>query len=529
MSKACIVATMAGNFVADGVIPTSAQEKIINSDPHSATKYAKGLNQVDSIVEQEFQNSQTAQALRTIGDTTNSNVSRFWRVLHRPSDVLNPNIIHEVEALFSKFTEIYPKGNYADWKRDFAPLVDKVIDKYSDIINADPKLTHMYNDYLDKFVRVGGNKFSQYQYPSAVARAVNKLSEGPLSALISNNPFIAYMNLFEVAPKSMAWASMNLGNDLAASTSAMFRAMVKVAKESKGNPTQRIKELDDIGLYGSFDTSSNPLLRKMQESTGITDLIDVTENPFRSFLYYLGEDILGPGGGMKAVSDNAFIYAPHDVPFYLQGATNKGLFGLSRFTIGSTLAMESFIKHAYKGVKAGDLSAALPVVAFAAMQALQTGTTSVVPAYFWPALPQDVKDQMKELDANTPFNMVGKLTGQDYSEYTRLGAIALGLPTQIVEGTLKTGVSGLKNVASGIASANPEQIIAGAALTTSAAASLGVGGVNIAKWNIPHWAGNFTLQKVFREWVKVTSEEIEREDYGSELLKATKLLPQGLQ
>lgn len=243
-----------------------------------------------------------------------------------------------------------------------------------------------------------------------------------LGNLFTNNPAVALYNVFEYLPKATAWAIQNTDDP----AGVLMRSMSRFVNDATaaGGLHKRIPSLEAIGVYG--DAPTGPVSSRFFKKFGIGDVMDLTENPLRGLAYYLGEE--SSIGGAKALEDIAFVYRPGNEPEFMRGRTNRAATALMRFSVGSMQMYGGLAKR----VMQGDRKAAAALLAFHVLTAAQTGAASTIPKPIYLALPDDMKENLKEMSG------LSGLLGLDLAESTQpFGGVAFGLGYNIATNDLK--------------------------------------------------------------------------------------------
>lgn len=497
----------AGSFVGDminlGLITDETTHQAVK-DLHSKAKMAGSFTRNDKLLSWM---TDAELALRGAHDPLTGFFSKYTGTLTRdllrftmkPADVVGVELVDRVGGVFENFKKQFPKATTQDWNKHGAPVLKRMYQEVKD--HFPPEKQDYLKNYMDAMID-GAAHYSKVKQsvPSTIATNV-------LKNFVGNNPAITLLNVFEILPKTYAWARMNgLGNK------GFFTAVSQLYKDMRKYGHRRVPELDAKGVYGKFTKSSFPMIAAAQDKFGVESLLDFTENPFRTFTYRLGEQ-LGEGQGLRALEEVTFNYRAENSPQMFWKSSDKNLFALMRYTIGTNEFILKMAANAFGGSRPHQEA----LLAFAALQIAQTGINSAIPGILWPVLPEDLKEEFKEFEKSIPVaNLTEKIIGQDYSEYTQvLNVPVIGIGLNLAQQDLENFGRALAQTPGLL---YDQQYLG--AITNLATAAMYGGQI----FQIPGL--NFTSARLMGEVHKAAVGEIEWSNLAEEILIRTKVLPE---
>lgn len=541
MVDTCGLGLFAAYAKQNGVIvdEVALNEKL--KDVHAKARYAAGGQKYDAKL--------AAEAILQLDPKSNKAkvysffqrigvpVKDMYTYTMNPEEVLGVKTVKAVEALFQKhLASNEGKFNKRDWAKNYRPKIlelrpDKLSEKLGNVkvlkgmlkehldSNAGKKagafdggqwasnygkqatklkeslkgdINPLYLDYADKYFKkmAAGGQFSH----SGKMNPVATLGRNAVSNLVTQNPLITTMNVFEFMPKALAYSIEN-GNP-----AAVFSALSTYLAKTNGQFWKRIPELAAKGVYG-----------EAKAHTGIKglNLLDVTENPLRGLSYYLGEAI-APGKGSEALEKVAFVNRFGNEPMVFLDASGADTLALMRYSLSATKMYMGLIGRVIKR----DANAALALGAFTAMTALQTGTSSAIPQpvdfLMDKAMPEEYHKFLAELDAATPLNIAQKTLGTDFAKQVRpIGGFAFSAGGQLATSDLKAAGAGLGRAAEGLGEENYAKSATGILQFLFASGQLAkIPGVNI------------TSKRIVDELAKVVAEDVGNtpDEWGPDLM-----------
>lgn len=418
----------------------------------------------------------------------------------KPSEVLGEGVTKSIKDLYDSFKAAYPEGTLGDWKRETKSTLEQMqLEEMARVKGYQKQFVFEYfNELID-----GSTAFGYERYTNPFA----KIAGNVVGNLVKNNPAIAMYNLFEIAPKGLAYAVQN------GDPAAFFRAikktaeMIKVQRQGKFGLNIRSPELEAKGVYGD------------EQNFGI---INLTEDPLRTVFYYLGEELHGAEGANKAIEELAYVYQFGNMPKMLWRSTDRNTLALMRYSVGMLTFFGKMAKTGFEAARAGDYktatNAAMAFMAFEATQMLMTGTASAVPAPVDMFLPTDVKQEffesLKEFDEQIPFlNMARHVGFSKIGEQLRpLGIPTLGVAYSLVEQDLTQLQRGVRAGIEGISEADLAKATLGFAASAMYGLQLGkVTGVD------------YTTARIVSTLLEAAKGEIDWEDVHLEALKRLKI------
>lgn len=442
----CFIGTMLGVEKQSRFVDDVEVERALGNDAHALGQYAEAASDWGRKVADEAvnanPNSVSAKVGAAFSQYTGVDKSMLTRFFGKPSEVLGEDAVRPVVELLQSHKAQFPNGDYRAYRAQVVPKLEQ----YRQMLS--PQLSPAMQGYLKEWIESEKLGVSLYRKEAFIARGesnrnpIGVLTDNVIGNLISNNPTIALYNIFEIVPKAQAYAIQKVGP--AQAQTAIMKAFADFMKATGGKFWARIPELEAKGVYQSTDLSW--LGQKFHSKLGVSNLLDLTENPLRGISYLLGE-ALEQGGGSQAVEGIAFAYRPGNMPSMLWNREGTGTVQLMRFSIESMKMYGQLVKSLADPTKAAN--AAFALAAFHAVSAMQTGIQGSVPLPVWTALPQDTKDYLTQLSNDTPLlNVSQKAFGIDVAKATQpLGGVAFGVGPQILTTDLSQGVNkGLKGV-----------------------------------------------------------------------------------
>lgn len=164
------------------------------------------------------------------------------------------------------------------------------------------------------------------------------------------------------------------------------------AVATKMNPFQRIKALDQKGVYGSqyVDRGGSNTLNPFEWS--------ITAQ--KNIVYHL--DKASGGDGFKGIRDTLFDSKPWDRPRYDRFEGSGLTAGLARYGINETRWLYKTSKSALSGNVRDGANLGLYFLGRAAF----TGITSQVPSFIWDAMPEEMRENIQELEKTYNLNLI---------------------------------------------------------------------------------------------------------------------------
>lgn len=339
-----------------------------------------------------------------------------------PTSIMGEAYTKEILDAKYKARQQYRAGNLT--KQQYNQLLKQPLSNArAKIDSLPPELQYRAKVWLDDMAS-GEDLFGRFLADGTPAKKniIQQATSNAIGNMFTNNPAVAIYNIMEYLPKATVWAIQNTDDP----AGVLMRSMSRYINDAQaaGGLHRRIPALEKLGIYE--DAPTGGLSKRMYDRFGVGDVIDLTENPLRGLAYYLGEE--GGKGGQKAVEDIAFVYRPGNEPEFMRGYTNKAATMLMRFSVGSMQMYGGLMANALKG----DKKAMTALFMFHALTAAQTGAASSIPTPLWLAMPDDMKEQAKELKG------LSSLLGIDVSENVQpFGGVAFGLGYNIATNDLK--------------------------------------------------------------------------------------------
>jgi hypothetical protein len=333
-----------------------------------------------------------------------------------PASYLGEKFTNPILNKLEQLPQQYPEMTRAVYNREIKPLLASA---RAEVTNLDPMLQNKAYDWLNH-IEKGGPYFSK-----GTPNPITKLAGNAVGNLITNNPAIALYNVFEFLPKAMAYSIQQVGPENTGNV--LIKGISDYVKASGGIKSfwKRIPDLDAKGVYGSKETGA--VAQWLEKKTGVSNILDLTENPLRGLSYYLGEAIQ-PSTGTKALEDIAFVYRPGNEPQMHWNLEGKATVSLMRFSVKTMQMYGGLVKSA---VIDKNPRAAAALAAFHIMTAVQTGASSTIPAPVWAALPEDTKEQISQIEG------LDSLIGLKLDDAQRpIGGLAFGLGYNIATSDL---------------------------------------------------------------------------------------------
>jgi hypothetical protein len=374
-----------------------------------------------------------------IAMATGSRPEEWLTFVGRPNQVFGDDVM---EPLFKRLEDFQETGgNFAQYQNEINPFLDQFSAKHR------PGLTPAKQALLDDLIQAekkGASLFPDEYRRSEPRTPVGKLVSNVTHRLVSNSPLITFWNTLEIMPKAYAIAAEQVGGDQA--FKVMSKTMADFQKATKGKwhlPADGVPS----GIYQPIE--GGKFGAWLKGKVGVGNLLDLTENPLRTFAYLMGENIK-PGYGPKAVEQVAFSYRPGNIPAMLRSTSGAEQVALMRFSIGS---MQLYGRLFYNGVVKGNTNALTALVGFHAITALQTGVTSTIPKPVWLALPDETKEDIRQLSKDVPHLI--NIPAEDLQPF---GGAAIGVGGAITS-TLSEG--GIKKTLSAPAKMMDDPLVGG--------------------------------------------------------------------
>jgi hypothetical protein len=397
-------------------------DKVINdtvSNPQSKAKYANEYMKVSEKKGQGFFRPEHLQKLEEWG----LNFKNDWLYFRSPNAVLGDELTNAVESVYQQHIAAHGTNAKKAWDLESKAVINQMretlMPKYKEA-----GLEDFATRYFDHYAN-GGKLYNRTGFSNPISNRARNV----VGNLVTWNPGIAALNFLEVGPKSLAYA-IEYGNG----PQDVFRALTQLAQETGNNPFKKIARFEKMGLYGVEEATSK--LSKLNP-------VDASETMLRNISALMGE-ISGRGAtdGLEKIGFIAKYGNDIQAAWTLEGADT---ISLMRFTIA---ASKMYIDLARRAVK--DPKAAMALAAFTAMNAVQTGGVSAVPAPFamvWKGVDPDSYEALQELDEEVPVLNLSKHLGMDFSDKVQpLGGAALGVGFSILTSDLSSGVKNIGKV-----------------------------------------------------------------------------------
>lgn len=524
----CVITGLEQEMVNDGHVPDDEITlQRIGNDPHMVASAAGIGLRNDKLITMDVSLDDTStlvKGARFFEDYLKIPAVDALFGANTTADVLGRGVTDTVSNVFKEFQQKFPRGTLKDWRRVTKNLWNE-LEGQTSAANPDFKQKYIKTYFTEQ--REGGVLFGSERNESAFT----KISNNVVRNFVSNNVAISAGNVIEIAPKGFAYATV-LGNPM-----AFVRALTKTFKDTGGKVTQRVPALEAANVYGKRDLLEHSKLtetlklggvvtavRGVQKKIGLDSILDPTENFLRTTYHNLGEEIHGVGGGVKALEDLAFVYDHGNMPQFLwRTSGDKNAMSLMRFATGSLIFSSKLVRGLFVGIQKGDKEMmgrfGQSLLAFGVAQTVQTGISSTLP---WPVtfIPEEIREeygfsdlQLEELDRGLPFNLAGKLTGQDYGEFVRpFGFPALGIGFALATNDVNAIKRGFGKTLQGMTEGDIIKAATGFAAVGLYAAQLGsVPGVN------------YTNTKIVEELSKAAINEYDFSTTGLNILTRLKL------
>lgn len=360
---------------------------------------------------------------------------------------LGESFVGPINKAMLEFGQKYGQGKFdlSKYKTEVGPVIANA--RASMEASVPEHLQQQANDFLN-FVDSGGVFAGKIQATEKVKfgtepfKTAQNMASNVVGAIVKGNPLIAAFNVFEFTPKALVYSIEHKG---AAGPLHILDAMARYMKDTNGMFWKQTETLKNAGVYGMFNEAKAPAKGALGKTgrafENLNDgILNSTERPLRGLSYYLGES-LGTGG-MDALEKVAFVYQPAHVPALLWHRDASTYIPLMRFSIEALKFHRQMVQNLREGFKAGDIEAITKtggaMLAFAAMNTIQTGIETNIPALFWNMFPEDWQDRIKAINEAVPiFNIAGKATGIDFAEKQQLGTPALGIGLSAAQTTIE--------------------------------------------------------------------------------------------
>lgn len=398
-----------------------------------------------------------------------------------PEYFLGKQAVDAVNKVQMDYLTKYGKGNRAVWDRVYKPQIQALRKQFQGTENP------MFADIADKYWGKHENG-GQIEGLKAPKNPFSRVARQAVGNLVQWNPMITALNVFEFTPKALAYA-MEQGRP-----DAVLKGMAAYFQKTGGKFWDKIPELDQLGVYG------------VQEQ-GMS-LLDLTENPLRGLAYYVGE-AMAPGQGLEALEKIAFVSRLGNEPMIFLDHAGTDTLALMRYSLSAT----KMYLHMLDGVRQAKPEAFAALAAFSAMNAIQTGGASAIPAPAYAVLPEELKQSIAEFDDATGLNLAKHTFGTSFTEQVQpLAAPVLGAGLSIASQDIKGTGSALVRAAESAEEGNYTETAARILQATFALGQLGtIPGVNL------------TSKRVVDQLAKVAADEITLDELPGEVLEATKL------
>lgn len=411
----CFFSYIFGEKGKSQAVDDSVAEKAVR-DPHAKGAYARHRANYDAEVSKsapwttkEF----WADGFEKYTGVSPHDVAAFVR---NPDAILGENVVSRIEGLYLDHLKRYGKDNAAAWRQAYKPQIQQL---KNEVLNNLPPL---YQDYAAKyfdFHERGGQLYARTES----SNPFSKLVRNAVGNLVTWNPVISMMNVFEYTPKALAYAIEVAGP--VNGPVAVMKAMSSYFAKTGGNFTKRLAEYEQLGIYG-LDA---PKL----------DILSATENPLRGLSAELAQ-VLGRNA-TEGVERVAFVNRYGNEMQALWTRSGADTITLMRFAISANKFYLNLIGKAAQG----NVNAAVALAAFTGMTAIQTGGTSAIPAPIAFMLKQsnpEMLQAIKDFDQESKLNIASQL-GMDIADKQQpLGGFALGVGfpifTQDLYGGLKS-------------------------------------------------------------------------------------------
>ena len=435
----CVTGLIAGAEETRGLSATDAEIQETITSPHGQASYAQASarSYVEAAKKALAERSGTKASIwsEKISQSIGGKPQDWHMFSARMDEILGPEVMEPMIKKLEDFTSQFPEGTFDDYKREVVPFLKQ----YKDITleTLDPIYKKQFSQAVDDQIK-GFSLFRQ-EFNNKVPRSVvDKAVDNSLKAVVSNSPNIALYNPFEVLPKSYVLAIEKVGPGRA--EAALMKTIADFSSATKGKFWMKAEGVPP-SVYDSVSNSS--VAKWLEKRIGIGNLVDATENPLRTFSYLLGEN-LEPGFGRKAVEEVAFTYRPGNEPAMVRNTVFARSVQLMRFSIrAGQMYLGLWRKAVGGGLQTQESQrAAMALVGFHSFMAVQTGLKSSVPAPLWLALPEDVREQIEQLDQDTPGLNLVKHLGIDISQATQpLGGIAVSVGGAIATTAAQSGIT----------------------------------------------------------------------------------------
>lgn len=394
------------------------------NDPHSQSVYANGSLKYNKSIGNPIPDPLWQKGMEFMSGRKDL-VMDVLHYIKRADSVLGKSITDQVEKIYQDhLADVKSKGLEIDkakylWEENAVPKISKLYyDSFKEMSKSEPNKMQYLNDYFDNHIK-GGRLYAG----SGKQTIIGRLTKNLLNNFISWNPALVAYHALEATPKLMAYAVEHGGTP-----ADVITAIAEHLKANGGNPFGQASDMVEKGLYGLHDEGQGYF------KSNVHRLVDLSENPLRGVAYRLGEK-LGTGG-THAVENIAFVYRYGNEPMLAMTPAGLNDFGMMRYTLGQS----QFLLHLTTQAAKGDMKALGALAAFSAVNAMQTGFKSLVPAPLNAVLPQDIKDSIQALDDAVPgANFVKKFTGSDFSDRTApLSFPSVGVPLAMVNEATKS-------------------------------------------------------------------------------------------
>jgi len=456
--------------------------------PHAKAIYARAATRAEEAAAQAAMNQNVSPWLK-YADKFGFHPVEIFAYTASPEAYLGKEVVDRVNALYMDYVTKHGKGNREIWKAQYKPQIRAIEEEVSQ------NIPDLFKDYAARYFEkhASGGQIEGLITPS---NPFSKVARQAVGNLVSWNPLITALNAFEFTPKALAYA-FESGNP-----AAVLKGMATYFSKTGGQFWKRIPELEKLGVYG-FNTDDSVMSR--------VNLLNLTENPLRGLSYYVGEAIQ-PGKGMEALERIAFVSKLGNEPLIFLDHTGTDTLALMRYSLAST----KMYLRMLDGIRKGNVGSMAALTAFSAMNAIQTGGASAIPAPIYAILPDDIKEQIAEFDDATGLNITKHFLGTDYTKQVQplglpiLGA-GLNIASEDIKGTGRALVKGSEALQEGNLTEAGARILQ----ATFAAGQLGtIPGVNL------------TSKRFVDVLAEVAAGEVDAEptEVLTEFAKKTKLL-----
>ena len=422
----CFLGYAKGQQRYEGQVNDAAVDKAITGADGKA-KFARESHYYDRDISQNAPYSQREQAEALFKKYTGVDYNRLGAFFRDPAALLGEDVVNRVHEIYLQHHTL-EKPTIEAWIAEGQPEIQKLRAQVEAGLPANLK------DYAAKYFNHHEDGGAMYP-PGGDDGLLMLPVKNALHNLVNMSPTITIQNGLEFLPKALAHSSMSGG-----SPASILQAMSNLMRKTGGNPFAKLAEWDARGIYGNVPAPKP------------WNYLQHSENLLRNLSASLGE-VLGQPPEL-AVEKVAFVPRMGNEPQVYWTSSDRNAVTLMRYSIAATKMYMNMLGQVGLGIKNGDFAqagkAAGAFAMFSAMNAIQTGSVSALPApvaFVLKHADPDTYEALKELDKENPALNLAKHLGMDIAEKSQpLGGFAIGLGQALVSGDIKNSLSSIGKI-----------------------------------------------------------------------------------